>query len=498
MQNDWCVGSPTASSTIRILASYATLSRSWQAAVERIIWQDIKLGWGRSLVQLKEYTSAPSSVNTSSQDHDAHGAYYRRERIRYIRAMTWTWDPDRSPLQDTKDELPEGYNKHFQASLVELFTLLESWRDMKANTGMDLALYLGRNTFIDLPDEVQWALQPSVAELATLSIDQLWHRALIPHQLHLSPASVHELPMLPYITCFGLHEPDDSDVYPSVFFGLLSRLPNVKRVYGGEGRAILGGAWKALIEQRQEIIDHLPLFPESVETFKYKIDYKREMSHNPAHNAANYLSPQGLDEMSIGFRALSMRLRKLKLMYVRISGALFWPGEGETVDTTTLYWPHLEELLIQGVPPYTTDGQWILDNDPDKWYNNSDVSLEEDPDQDWEYDECGFYGAREPIKGHEADKIYSAMGYAVQRMPGLRILDFSFRAESGDRGPNEWLKFERDVKTGKTDLAICSNSGFRVGEEVLDAWKVHEAGEEKVGEMKRRYGRVTFETWPPA
>jgi hypothetical protein len=134
---------------------------------------------------------------------------------------------------------------------MELFALLDSWRDMKANTGMELALYLGRNAFIDLPDEVQWALQPSVAELATLSIDQLWHRALIPHHLHLSPASVQALPMLPYITCFGLHEPDDNDVSPSVFLGLLSRLPNVKRVYGGEGHAIPGGAWKALVEQRQ-------------------------------------------------------------------------------------------------------------------------------------------------------------------------------------------------------------------------------------------------------
>jgi hypothetical protein len=94
-----------------------------------------------------------------------------------------------------------------------------------------------------------------------------------------------------------------------------------------------------------------------VDTFKYKIDYKREMSHNPGHNAANYLNPQGFDELSIGLRTLSMRLRKLKLKYVRISSALFWPGESENVDTTGLCWPNLEELLIQEVPPFTADGK---------------------------------------------------------------------------------------------------------------------------------------------
>jgi hypothetical protein len=103
-------------------------------------------------------------------------------------------------------------------------------------------------------------------------------------------------------------------------------------------------------------VDYLHYIPSSVEVFKYKIDYKREMSFNPAHNAANYLSRQGLDELSIGLRTLSMRLCRLKLKYVRISGALFWPGEAEAVDTAGLYWPRLEELLIKEVPPYTADG----------------------------------------------------------------------------------------------------------------------------------------------
>ncbi|CEN61018.1 hypothetical protein ASPCAL07688 [Aspergillus calidoustus] len=483
------------------LASYTTISQTWQAVVERIIWQDIRLGWDKynSLAQLKEYTSASSSgdIDASSGSHDSGRDSYRRDRIRYIRTLTWTYDPDRSPLRITKEELPEGYNMQFHASLTELFAVLHSWEDTKAGTEMQLSLRVGNTEFIDLPDEVQWALEPSVADLATLDVGQLWHRAKIPHQLHLPPALVDELPVLAYITTFGLHEPDRSDVTPSVFMGLLTRFPHARRVYGGEGHAIPRGAWKALVEQRQEIMDNLPSVPSSVETFKYMIDHAREMSHNPGHNAANYLSPQGFDELSIGFRTLSMRLRKLRLKYVRISSALFWPEENENVDTAGQYWPRLEELLIQEVPPYTADGQWMLENNPEKWYNNSDVSLEDDPDQDWEYD-FGDYGPRQDIKRHEAQKMYVAMGRAAQRMPKLRRLDFTFRAEVGEGGPNDLLRLEREPKTGKAELQILSNSGFVVGDEVLDAWKVREAGEGTVQEMMRRHGRVAFEKWPPA
>jgi hypothetical protein len=75
-------------------------------------------------------------------------------------------------------------------------------------------------------------------------------------------------------------------------------------------------------------------------------------------------------------------------------------------------------------------------------------------------------------------------------------LDFSFRAESGDGGPNQWLKFERDVETGKTKFQI---SGYKVGEEVVDAWKIKGPGEERNPEVTGRGGgRVEFEKWPPA
>lgn len=110
---------------------------------------------------------------------------------------------------------------------------------------------------------------------------------------------------------------------------------------------------------RAEVVDHLSLLPESVETFTYSISAQRELSINPARNAANYLSSQGLDDFSIAFRTLSTTLRELHLEDVRISSALFWPVAEEKVDTKYLYWPNLEVLKVLEAPPYTADGMFF-------------------------------------------------------------------------------------------------------------------------------------------
>ncbi|KAL4906248.1 hypothetical protein BDW74DRAFT_177266 [Aspergillus multicolor] len=49
-----------------------------------------------------------------------------------------------------------------------------------------------------------------------------------------------------------------------------------------------------------------------------------------------------------------------------------------------LYWPKLEELRVVDVPPFKTDGEWILDNDP------SQPPTEDDLDSEWSYAERGF------------------------------------------------------------------------------------------------------------
>ncbi|KAL4905035.1 hypothetical protein BDW74DRAFT_178045 [Aspergillus multicolor] len=479
----------------RKLAPYTVLSRTWRAVLERVIWKELRVN---KFSELKTYTASARSIpgehGVSRNDEDA----YRRERVRYIRHLTWIWWPKWIPGVEAS-EVPEIYNGQFQAKMRELFTLLHSWGGIRSDIGMQLSLDVRSSEFIPLPSDIIDELETNVHMLATLDARGLWERAQMSYTPRLSAEVLQDLPVLSYITAFGITEPDENDASPSVFMGLLNRFLNVKRVYGGEGRVIPRGALRALADSRNEIAEYLPLVPASIETFEYQLDYERELAFNPAHNAANYLNAHCLDGVSIGFRGLSMRLRKLHLDHVRINNSVFWPDAAEGVDTEALYWPVLEELLIKEVPPYTADGEWILENDPDKWYNNFDISLDDDPDQDWQY-EGGYYGPRGPIRADEANKMYTAMGLAAQRMPRLRILDFSFRAENNEGGPDRWLRFEKDVGTGKAKLEIVSDYGMQVEEGFLDAWRVREAGEEKVREMREGglgWQKVYFETWPP-
>ncbi|KAF7166689.1 hypothetical protein CNMCM5623_000233 [Aspergillus felis] len=274
---------------------------------------------------------------------------------------------------------------------------------------------------------------------------------------------------------------------PSAFFQLLSRLPNVRRVAAGESFFIEPFALRALREERQILVRCLSLVPPSVEEFEYEIAPGREMSWTPVEDAANYLSVRGLDELSIAFRTLSMRLRVLHLTSVRVNSELFWASPLEDrVIVDTLHWPVLEVITITDTPPYTADGNWILEVDPTK----EPLMEMEDFDNGWDYDELGF-DARGLIRSDEVDKLYSAMGKAAKRMPRLRYLEFGFRGETADW---EGLIFFRNLETSEARLEINTDWEYYLGEEVITAWGL----EGEKAEEFRTYWSIEFDHWPSA
>ncbi|ODM15501.1 hypothetical protein SI65_09104 [Aspergillus cristatus] len=216
---------------------------------------------------------------------------------------------------------------------------------------MSLSLRLSDNDYLD-PEEIE-------QEMESLTIDQLWKMSQIPHVLHFIASDFQKMPTLPFVKSFQLH-----DMKRPQFDHQLSFVYST--VFHMSSMSLLGSV---------EVTDSLPLVPESVEIFTYSIATHRELSLNPARDAANYLSPNGLDEFSSTFRTFSMQLREVHLENARVSSAFFWPETEEDIDKMTLYWPNLEILKILEVPPYTPDGKWILDNDPTKYWEGD---LEED------------------------------------------------------------------------------------------------------------------------
>lgn len=131
-----------------------------------------------------------------------------------------------------------------------------------------------------------------------------------------------------------------------------------------------------------EASEYLAFLPESVEVLEYGLLKLQDLAESPAIEAVNDLSPAGLDMFPVTPRSLSMRLRTLVLLGVRVDSSFFWPCSKEHKNKPVeTHWPRLEVLLVRSMPPYKADGklhpevrsavdvlsatgQWLLDEDP--------------------------------------------------------------------------------------------------------------------------------------
>ncbi|RHZ49205.1 hypothetical protein CDV55_101705 [Aspergillus turcosus] len=384
--------------------------------------------------------------------------------------------------------LPYLYHRLYRQAFAGMFHILSRWESTCDKLMIELDLFGAHLESPRFPVPL-WSWDVHDGGVAAL-----WRAQAISHLAHLTKQDASAYPILHSVRSLSLEDsvsPKSFEIpmRPSAFFQLLSRLPNVRRVSAGESDSIPPFALAALREERQQLAHCLSLVPPSVEEFEYEIAPQREMSRTPVEDAANYLSFRGLDEVSIALRTLSMRLKVLHLSNVRINSELFWPSpEEDNVTVDTLHWPMLEDIEITDMPPYTADGKWILDNDPD-----IETFVEMDgPDDQWDYDEMGF-DARGLIRSHEVDKLYSAIGKAAQRMPRLRFLEFKFRDETPRQVDWECLTFYRDRKTGGAELMIGTVWEYDLGEEVITAWGL----EGEKAEKFRTDWMVEFDHWPP-
>ncbi|CAG8308173.1 unnamed protein product [Penicillium nalgiovense] len=460
------------------VAQYATVSRQWQAVVERVIWQrQLRIGYaGGWLAQLKTFTS---------------GTPDRRARVGNIRRLPWepeiNWDHLREKAvadgADNAQMFSERHDLQCQASLRDLFELLYTWKDRQAN--VELSLRFSGHTYARGEDDVRNITQE---QWESLDYYQLWKTGNAIHQVYLTAEDIQKLPRLPQVTSLILLDIDTTILRPLSFFHILGRLPHVRHISGGEGGSLQPRALRVLTDQRQEVADHILILPESAETFTFAITHNRELSLNPARDAANYLSPRGLDEFSISCRSLSLRLRELRLDNVRVSKSLFWPTIEEKVDPTYLAWPKLEVLKVLEVPPNTPDGEWILDNNHETDWEGE---LDDDSYDEWEYD-LDYYARRGILKNDPVNQLYESIGLAVQRMPRLRSLKHSFRGAVGESGSHEWLRFKRDLSTGMVTLQVNTEWGLKLEEKVICAWGLKD---EKAKEFREKWS-VSLERWP--
>lgn len=223
------------------LAPYATVSRQWQAIVERIIWQrqlriDYAGGW---LAQLKAFTS---------------GTPDRRARVGYIRRLLWQPEINWAELREkavadgayNAQIYSEQHDRQCQASLHDLFELLHAWKDRQAN--IELSLWFRDHIYARVEDDVRNITQE---QWESLDYYQLWKTGNAIHQVYLTAEDIQKLPTLPQVTSLTLLHIENTILRPLSFFHILSRLPHVRHISGGEGGLLQPRALRVLADQRQ-------------------------------------------------------------------------------------------------------------------------------------------------------------------------------------------------------------------------------------------------------
>ncbi|RDW86521.1 uncharacterized protein DSM5745_03163 [Aspergillus mulundensis] len=465
------------------LAPYSVVSRQWQAVVERHIWRKIVLRRRDSVKDFEALMTDETSCH----------------RAKYIRQILWDpalqgetqdhrreYEAEERSMVKTHDEWRTFYQRKWLEPLQKLFKILCSWDEN--HPGIQLSIASGREEYYRYGPYHELLDDPR-----TLTIDQFFklEGRLMPYLMRLTEDALDGFPRPSCVTTLVLHDFITSTVRPETFVMLSQCLPRVREVRFGEGTAIPQGILVALREQRQGATKYLPMLPEFVESLVYQVPFIREFADNPFINAVDYSTTAGLDDFSIALRGLSMRLRSLVLSGVRINSSLFWPSPEEN-NPIEPYWPKLEELRVYNMPPFKTDGEWMLDNDlsqsPNTEHDLSDIGF-------WDYAERGF-APRQIAQSHEFDKILQAMGQAARNMPQLRYMHFALpvpdETDEPDLEAPGALYFWRNETSGRCCLNIAPNWGYHIGDEVLSAWGVPSSFAKEF----RLFGRAAFGHWP--
>ncbi|KAF2143957.1 uncharacterized protein K452DRAFT_356929 [Aplosporella prunicola CBS 121167] len=157
------------------------------------------------------------------------------------------------------------------------------------------------------------------------------------------------------------------------------------------------------LRYRQALGECISQLPASCRTFRARI-----FQYPYGFEAEPEVVAPALDQLCIGLRDLSMRLRHLSLEGICVSPALFWPGKDESgANTAALFWPNLETVKVE-FERFTSFGQWLLDLDPELIWTG-------DP-------------SRTVPKPEIIGPIFAAAGRAAQCMPALTRMEVKMRS----------------------------------------------------------------------
>lgn len=178
------------------------------------------------------------------------------------------------------------------------------------------------------------------------------------------------------------------------------------------------------------------------------------------------------DHVGIGLRNLSTHLRSIKLINIRISPSLFWPGADEQQQ-------HEQQAQADGENS---------DNDPSlpSWPNLETFEVST------ELPDVVFVGR--PVES--INEVIAAVGHAARRMPKLKFLEVDIDAPHHDM----WAILKvRSAAAGETNCEFTWDSGAALpvswSKETVSAWGLEGEGALRVQKDGSEWSAVAHLPW---
>ncbi|KAL4884025.1 hypothetical protein BJY04DRAFT_215903 [Aspergillus karnatakaensis] len=439
------------------LAPYASVSKQWQAIVEKHSF--------RMLFINQDQFSDFARIVTPERQHN-------------IEILCLTVNLPQAPYAALMEkESPEDLhrdNQVFTDTIVSLLRILSGWPDHYATR---ICLIVGAHSLTDYRDAPEEKQRPfHLGDRHYWQLEQSYLDILGP---------LHDIPAVPAIERLVIQGGEDNGtgeryIAPAVVSKLSPRLPKLlfANIYLWDNERMDHSLRNGL---RNDFACSLSQWPATLK--ELYLTYVGDAPLDPCFPLLIRSTP-GNDPLCLSLHNLSLQLISLTLYEIMIGPELFWPSQESTTGQRPQIWPLLTSLNVT----YTLaspSGEWFFDRDPmwpptsprpDTYDSDDSGNTEYMPALQDRYKDCW---RTRPVHTM-ANQLYRAAGKAAQNMPKLKLMvlapQLSYwaygRRHGKIRAAGHWFMYERIAGESKRGRAIWAGSAeFHPEKDVCAIWK---------------------------
>ncbi|KAL4811361.1 hypothetical protein BDV18DRAFT_155965 [Aspergillus unguis] len=382
-----------------------------------------------------------------------------------------------------QNALRDANNEAFQAGISALFEFLRTWKeDAKISLALEVQ---GR---VRMPEPETEANQNAKEWQGELRGE----RVVGPYRARFPSGGAS---MLTEVTCVDnlivQYSYRSQGIATGAFLQIAERCAALRRLHLDMPGQLRLDHVEYMRERREALASGLSRLPTTLQVFECV--GRSEYPWSNTLPALDLRSANGIDELSSSLCLFSCKLRELRLSVVSVDMDFLFPLDergNPLPESSSLHWPRLETIALDGVAEYTPSGEWLFD------YELESGDEEDFPDpatgdeifeSRWLREE--YETSREKMNTEHFHRLFISLGVAASPT------NFTFTTStttSGARGViGDSYASTLSLPPGSRPLLkFRSNSAYMPDRRVADAWGFELDEMEIVDEGPRNDGHL--------